>query len=381
MTTNTDELPLASAGKATASSGHPATLARFSWKQAAVWIIFGLFLVLFPFFAGKQWLSVGIFGLIISIGALSLNILSGYTGLASLGHAFFLGIGAYSCAYFGANLNWSFLLWLPLAGLIAGLIGLFIGVITLRFHGFYLSIVTLGLVFIGEYLFTNWKDISGGVNGRRTPAPALGDFSWANTSTFGPFELTRDQKYYFLVLPVTVLLVLFVRNVLRTHTGRAFQAVRDREVAAALMGINVARTRIIAFVFSTVLAGICGGLYASYLSYIQPNQWDLNFSIQFIAMVIIGGISTVNGSIIGAFFIVALPQIIDNYIGLLPFVQAGAGTGGITASDFKEIIYAVLLGIFLIFEPSGLVGIYHRIKARVKRSEFGKRLGIFTGSI
>lgn len=350
----------------------PVAAARSAWKQRALWLAFAVVLVLFPFFAGKQWLSVGVFGLIISIGALSLNVLSGYTGLASLGHAFFLGVGAYTCAYFGLNLNWSFLLWLPMAGLVAGIIGLAIGTITLRFRGFYLSIVTLGLVFIGEYIFMNWKDISGGANGRRTPAPALGDFSWANTSSFGPLELTRDQKYYFLVLPLTILVTIFVRNVLRTRTGRAFQAVRDREVAAALMGIDIARTRIISFVFSTVLAGLCGALYASYLSYIQPNQWDLSFSIQFIAMIIIGGISTVSGSIIGAFFIVALPQLIDNYIDLLPFVQKGAGTGGITAGDFKEITYAILLSLFLVFEPGGIIGIYRRTKARIMRSRPGK---------
>ncbi|HEX2909557.1 MAG TPA: branched-chain amino acid ABC transporter permease [Chloroflexia bacterium] len=372
MITGTGERPAATSPEKIASAGKKALSARATWLQRAARIIFGLLLVLFPFFTDKQWLSVGTFGLIISIGALSLNVLSGYTGLASLGHAFFLGVGAYTCVYFGLNLGWSFLLWLPLAGVVSGLVGLMIGVITLRFRGFYLSIVTLGLVFIGEYIFTNWKEVTGGVNGRRTPSPALGDFSWAHSSTFGPLELNRDQKYYFLALLLTVLVILFVRNVLRTHTGRAFQAVRDREVAAALMGINVARTRIVAFVFSTVLAGICGALYASYLSYIQPNQWDLNFSIQFIAMIIIGGAATVNGSIIGAFFIVAIPQLIDNYIDLLPFVQKGAGTGGITTSDFKEIIYAILLGIFLIFEPAGLIGIYRRLKARVMRSELGR---------
>lgn len=372
MTADTKEAAPVSTANPVVPIGLPAKAAKLAWKQWAMWTVFGLFLVLFPFFAGKQWLSVGVFGLIISIGALSLNVLSGYTGLASLGHAFFLGVGAYTCAYFGLNLGWSFLLWLPLAGLVAGLIGLAIGTITLRFRGFYLSIVTLGLVFIGEYIFMNWKDISGGGNGRRTPAPALGDFSWANTSSFGPLELNRDQKYYFLVLPLTILVVLFVRNVLRTRTGRAFQAVRDREVAASLMGIDIARTRIVSFVFSTVLAGICGALYASYLSYIQPNQWDLSFSIQFIAMIIIGGISTVSGSIIGAIFIVALPQLIDNYVDLLPFVQKGAGTGGITAGDFKEIIYAILLSLFLVFEPAGIIGIYRRSKARLMRSRLGK---------
>lgn len=370
MTTETKEV--LSASSSDSSGEHVVTAQNINWKKWLTWTVFALFLLMFPFFAGKQWLSVGVFGLIISIGALSLNVLSGYTGLASLGHAVFLGIGAYTCAYFGLNLNWSFLLWLPLAGLVAGLVGLGIGMITLRFRGFYLAIVTLGLVFIGEYVFLSWKDISGGVNGRRTPTPAIGDFSWANTSSIGPLELTRDQKYYFLVLPITILVIVFVRNVLRTRTGRSFQAVRDREVAAALMGINVARTRIISFVFSTTMAGLCGALYASYLSYIQPNQWDLNFSIQFIAMIIIGGVSTVSGSIIGAIFIVALPQLIDNYIGVLPFVQKGAGTGGITAGDFKEIIYAAFLSLFLLFEPAGIIGIYRRLKARIMRSGFGK---------
>ncbi len=342
------------------------------WKR---WLFWGLLLavvLIYPFVAGKLWLSIGVFGLISAIGALGLNVLLGYTGLASLGHAFFLGIGGYCAIYFGGNLGWSFLLWIPLAGLIAGVVGLLIGALTLRFRGFYLTVVTLGLAFIGGHIFLNWKDLTGGVSGKKVPAPTFGDFSWATTSAVGPVDLTRDQKFYFLVLPILALLALFIANVIRTRTGRAFQAVRDREIAAELMGINIARTKVISFVVSSVLGGICGALYASYLSYVQPEQWNLSLSIEFVAMIIIGGVASISGSIIGAILLTAIRPLIDNLADILPFVQKGAGTGGITVADLNEIIYALFLGIFLIFEPTGIAGIYRRVKGRVLRSKFGK---------
>ncbi len=356
-------LPLASALAPTAAD-------RYRLLRWGLWAVFAVLLVVYPFLAVnvKPWLPIANFGLITAIGAIGLNVLLGYTGLASLGHAFFLGVGAYTAIYFGGakNLGWSFLLWLPLAGIVAGIIGLGIGALTLRFRGFYLTVVTLGLAFIGGHIFLNWKDLSGGVNGTKVPVPTIGDFSWATKSTLGPFELTKDHKFYFLVLPILLLVVLFTRNLMRTRMGRAFQAVRDRESAAALLGVNVARTKIAAFVFSSVLGGICGALYASYLSYTNPDQWNLNFSIQFVAMIIIGGVASVSGSIIGAVLLAAVPQLIDVFADKLPFIQQGAGSG-LTSGDFKEIIYAFFLGVFLLFEPSGIIGIYRRLKAGIVR--------------
>ncbi len=363
----------------TLATSAPASAGR-KWLKWSIWGLFGLLLLAYPFVAinVRPWMTIANLGIILAIGALGLNVLAGYTGLASLGHAFFLGVGAYTCMYFGGNLGWSFLLWLPLAGVIAGVIGLLIGAITLRFRGFYLTIMTLGMVFIGGHIFLNWKEISGGSQGKSVPAPAIGDFTWAKPSAIGPIDLNRDQKFYFLALPILILAIIFVSNLMRTRMGRAFQAVRDREVAAELMGIDASRTKITAFVVSSVLGGICGALYGSFLTYLQPEQFGgingLEFSIRFIAMIIIGGIASVPGAIIGALLLTAAPELISTFSEAIPFIQKGAGTGGITSNNLSEILYALLLGVFLIFEPTGIIGIYRRIKARVLRSKIGKYL-------
>ncbi len=341
---------------------------RTAWIGWVSWLVLAVVVLWFPFFTGgdrslRNWLVIVTQGLIWATGAIGLNVLTGYTGLASLGHSFFLGVGAYAAAYFGGNLGWSFLLWLPLSGIVAGLVGLVIGFLTLRFRGLYLTVVTLGLVAIGIHVFTNWKDLSGGSSGRSFPAPAIGDFNWKDTvSHLGPLDLTRDQKYYFLALPLLVLVALFTNNAMRTRMGRAFQAVRDREVAAELMGINAARAKIIAFVFSSVLGGMSGALFASYLRQVQPDFWDLNLSVQFIAMIIIGGIATISGAILGAVLLTALPEIVSTFAEKLPFVQHEAGGSGLTVPDLSRIIYALCLALFLVVEPGGLTGIFRRVK-------------------
>jgi branched-chain amino acid transport system permease protein len=364
MSTKTDAPATTQKPPAGAGLAAPAT----DWRKIVGWTILGLAAVIAPFVAGRLWTGILTQGVIIAIGALGLNVLTGYTGLASLGHSFFLGVGAYTAAFFGGNLGWSFLLWLPLAGIVAGLVGLGVGALTLRFRGLYLTMVTLGLVFIGVHIFLSLRDLSGGSQGRSFPAPALGDFKWNDaTSTLGPLEFTRDQKFYFLALPLLVLIVLFTSNMMKTRIGRAFQAVRDRQVAAELMGINAANTKIIAFVFSSVLAGICGALFASHLRRVQPDFWSLELAILFIAMIIIGGIATVGGSILGALLLMALPQIVETFAEFLPFVQQGVSGGGITKGDLTEIIYALFLALFLVFEPTGLVGIYRRVTGRFSK--------------
>lgn len=354
--------------------------------QRLIWLIVGAVVVLgFPFVLGgnKEWLSVAVFGLIASIGALGMNVLTGYTGQASFGHGFFLGIGAYTAAVFGGisrgsggpyGLGLPFFVWIPLAGLVAGLIGLLVGPLALRLKGLYLALATVSLVFIGLHLFSNLKDITGGSGGRQFPAPKIGDLSFATGGQLGPFTLNRDQLYYFLVLIVLALCTLFIRNVMKSRAGRAFMAVRDREIAAELAGINLARTKVTAFVFSSVLAGMAGALYGSYLRYTEPDLWGLNLSIQYTAMIIIGGVGSVSGSIVGALLLTALPQLIYILTGsnpwnlnLVPFVSTEAATsGGMTISLFNQLLYALFLILFLLFEPQGCVGIYRRLVYRFK---------------
>jgi branched-chain amino acid transport system permease protein len=340
-----------------------------TWRR--VWLgVLGAVALAFPFLAGRFWLTVANFAAIAAIGALGLNVLAGYTGQVSLGHAFFLGAGAYTAAYLGGDLHWPFWVWIPAAGVVAALFGAVVGPTALRLKGLYLAIVTLGLVFVGNHAFNNLRGLTGGPAGRRMPAPALGGLDFATGAELGPLTLTRDHLYYFLTVALLVLAVVFVANVIRTRPGRAFRAVRDRELAAEIVGVGLARTKVSAFILSAFLAGVAGALLASYLRYVIPDYWDLLLSIEYVAMIIIGGVGTILGSLLGAAFVVALPRIIDTLSDQIPFLRASGGHGGITVHDFNAILFGVLIIVFLVFEPDGLAGIYRRVQTYFKAWPF-----------
>ena len=313
-----------------------------------------------PFVLDAFWLSTLVFILIAAIGALGLNVLTGYTGQVSLGHAFFLGVGAYTAAFLGDH-GVNAAIWLPAAGVAAGLAGLVIGPTALRLRGLYLAIVTIGLVFIGAHLFVNIPSITGGPAGRSIPQPQWGpaDFAGNGLTVFG-LTIDRNGCYYFLSLLLLVLAMLFVHNMMRSRAGRAMQAVRDREVAASLMGVNLARAKLTAFVVSSFLAGLCGALYSAFLFHVDPGQWDLFLSIQFVAIIIVGGIGTIWGAILGSLFISGLPAILDRYSDFVPFLQHSAGGGGINVGDATNLVYGVLIVVFLVAEPGGLIGLVAR---------------------
>src|SRR5579859_2968334 len=230
-------------------------------------------------------------------------------------------------------------------------------------QGFYLGIVTLALVFIGQYLFMNLRGITGGPQGRTFPVPAFGDFSFSQQNDFLGLALTPGQQYFLLLLVILGLAALFVGNVMRSRAGRVFRATRDHEVGAAVMGINLFEAKMGAFILSSFLAGIAGALLASYTSYITPNYWDLTLSIQFVAAILIGGIASIWGSLLGAAFVFGLPQVID-YFSLLP---TGSAAGGLTSGNLNALIYGFLIIVFLLFEPGGVIGLVHRCQALIRK--------------
>lgn len=320
-----------------------------------------------PFVLDAFWLSTADFILIAAIGGLGLNVLTGYTGQVSLGHAFFLGIGAYTAAFLSDH-GINAAIWIPGAGIAAGLLGLLVGPIALRLRGLYLAIVTIGLVFLGTHLFVNIPSITGGPAGRATPQPQWGpaDFGGDGLTVAG-LTFDRNGCYYFLSLLVLVLAMWFVHNLMRTRTGRSMQAVRDREIAAELMGVNVARAKLASFVVSSILAGVCGALFSAFLFHVDPSQWGLLLSIQFVAIIIVGGIGTVWGALLGSVFITGLPAILQQYSDSLPFLQHSAGEGGIAVSDATNLLYGLLIVVFLVVEPRGLMGIVARANASIGR--------------
>ncbi len=312
--------------------------------------------------------------MIAAMATLSLNILSGYTGLISLGITFFMGIGAYTAAWLGGphpffpgdpvGLNLSIFIWLPAAGVVAALTGALVGPTALRLKGFYLAIVTLALVFIGLYLFKNARAITGGPQGRIFPTPSFGDLSFSSpTPVFGVL-LTTNQWYFLLLTPLLALMALFVHNVMRSRAGRAFQAVRDNETGAAIIGVNLFQAKMSAFIFSSFLAGIAGALWASYPGgYAEPNTWNLILAIQFVAAMLVGGVASVWGSILGAAFVFGLPLALDTF-SLIP--QSTSNTG-LTSGDLSAILYGLLIILFMLFEPTGVIGFIRRVTSLIQR--------------
>jgi branched-chain amino acid transport system permease protein len=335
------------------------------WSRAGVLVLLVLGVYLPLTIKSDFWLGVLVDTAIFAIGAIGLNLLTGYTGQVSLGHAFFIGTGAYCAVFFGSHEHLPLLVWLAAAALVGGLIGGLIGPFALRLRGNYLAVVSLGLVFLGLHIFTNWTQLTGGPQGTSVAAPLkLGPVNFGGL-TVGNTVYTRNQSFLLLVLVVLALCALVGKNIVRTRPGRAMQAVRDRDVAAEVIGVSLARYKIGAFVVSSAMAAVAGALFASHQQYVEPTAWDLVLSIQYIAIIIVGGIGTIFGSILGAFAIAVIPQLVDRFSRDIPFVASSATTHGfqITVFEFNQLVFGVLIVAFLVLEPRGLAAVWLRIKA------------------
>ncbi|MGE4428898.1 MAG: branched-chain amino acid ABC transporter permease [Solirubrobacteraceae bacterium] len=333
------------------------------------WARFGLVLLIVgwalvpQFVTDDFWLSVLNYAGIAAIAALGLNLLTGYTGQISLGHAVFLGVGAYAAAQIGEGGDIPLVVWLPAAALIGGLVGAAIGPFALRLRGNYLVIVTLGLVFIGEHVFRNLKDVTGGNTGTSVSAsPSIGPLDFTDLSLGGQ-AYSREQGWFWLIWALVAMTALMTKNIVRTRPGRAIQAIRDRDLAAEVVGIEIGRHKIWVFAISSAFAAAAGALYGSYQEYVSPDEWNLFLSIQYIAIIIVGGIGTVFGTVLGALFIGALPSIIEEYSHSIPGVAAEAGDSGISVYSLNQAIFGVLIVAFLLLEPRGLAAIWLRVKA------------------
>ena len=345
----------------TTAYGHDLVLWRSRPAQAGALLVLAVF-VAAPFVVGNYWTTVLVYGGIASIGAIGLNLLTGYTGQVSLGHAFFLGAGAYAATVFAGQWGWPFPFWLIGAAAVGGIVGGVVGPFALRLRGNYLVLVSLGLVFIGQYLFENWHSVTGGLTGVPVRAPvSLGTVDIASLSMFGE-RLTRNQGYYLFVWAAVLVLGLAAKNITRSRPGRALQAIRDRDLAAEVIGVSLVQYKVGAFVVSSAYAACAGAIYASFARYVSPLDFTLFLSIQYVAMIVVGGVGSILGSILGALFLTALPRIIESAAGQLPFVSQGGGDAGITVFTLNQALFGLLIVAFLVFEPWGLVEIWRRIK-------------------
>ncbi|TAK36923.1 MAG: branched-chain amino acid ABC transporter permease [Chloroflexota bacterium] len=306
------------------------------------WVLFVLFFVLLAvlpvILPSRFMVSLILIG--ISIVALhGLNLVTGYAGQISLGHAAFMAVGAFSSAYFVVQLHWPFWVALPLAGVVAAVVGMIFGVPSLRIKGFYLALATLAAHFVIIFVINRLPQI-GGALGQLVPRPA-----------FGGLVINDDVKYYYMVVSVAVIMTFFAKNLVRTNIGRALVAVRDSDLAAEVMGVDVFRYKVLAFGLSAFYAGIAGALLAFYMGMANTQYHQLNDAIWYLGMLVVGGLGTTMGPIFGAIFF----QIIQEFVTFLgpaihssfPFVVPEVSSG------LSLIVWALIVLLFLIFEPRG----------------------------
>ena len=317
---------------------------------------FLVFLLAWPFLVKSAFLWVTLQILIAVIGAVGLNILTGFTGQISLGQGAFLGVGAYTSAYITAKLGLSFWVGVPAAGLVTAMAGMVFGIPSLRLKGLYLAIATLASQFILEWVFLRWESVTGGSYGIVIPRPSLGGYVFES-----------DRSYYYIVLLIAVAMVLFAANLMRTRTGRAFMAVRDHYISAEIMGINLFKYRILSFAISSFYAGVAGALYGHSLRFVSSEQFNIEVSIVYLAMIIIGGLGSILGSIYGAVFMILLPKLLT-----IVTAKLAVGIPGIAelATALEQGIFGAIIIVFLIFEPDGIAHRWKMVKAYWKLYPF-----------
>jgi branched-chain amino acid transport system permease protein len=317
------------------------TLARASLAA------FLIFLVLLPLGASSYWMDVANRIGIAVIAATGLNILTGFTGQISLGNAAFLSVGAYSTAALTAR-GVPFLIAVLSSGLISAIVGMVFGFPSLRLKGLYLAIATLAAHFIVEFTVVHWESMTGGVNGISIAPPRILGYAFDN-----------DRKIYFPILALTVGMLWFAKNLFRTRMGKAFVAIRDQDISAEVMGVAVFRHKLLSFAVSSFYVGVAGSLLAFQARIISPENFPLGVAIDQLGMIIIGGLGSILGSILGAIFITLLPELLRLATGVLG--QSFPGLVQLFAS-LKLGVFGLTIVLFLIFEPDGMAARWHRIK-------------------
>jgi branched-chain amino acid transport system permease protein len=327
-----------------------------------------ILLAIAPFVLSSYMVSQLVFVCIYATVGVALLILTGFTGQASLGHAAFFAIGAYTAAYL-QQFNVPFPVYFLATGLLAGGVGAIVGFPALRLQGIYLVIATISFAFIVEEILARWESVTHGNEGMRV-----------KTLEFLGTHVPRDSPaFYFLCLTVLILTIFGALNLLRSPTGRAFIAIRDSETAARSMGINVSVYKVKSFAISAAITGFAGCLFAHKLSFLSPEMFTLQLSIEFIIVILIGGAFALHGAVLGAIFIVMIDPFLtylkDDMPGLMGGIATALGAGSsrathiqdsaaavASANGLKGAIYGVIIVLFVLFEPLGLYGRWLKIK-------------------
>ncbi|MEO8298588.1 MAG: branched-chain amino acid ABC transporter permease [Burkholderiales bacterium] len=327
--------------------------------QAFWYSLLSLALLSAPWVFTEYWLSQLTFIMIYGVIGLGLMLLSGYTGLFSMGQAAFMAVGAY-CEAILTSAGWPVPVSLAVVAAITAITGTIIGIPALRIRGMYLGIATLAFGFVVVEILARWDSITGGNAGLTVGAPVL----------LGDQKITSPQSFYLLCLVVAALATLFTLNLLRSSVGRAFVAIRDSEISAQSMGINIARYKTLSFSISAGLSGIGGALYAHKLQFISPEQFDIIQSLDLLLLVVIGGLGSIQGAFFGAIFLITMPQLISLGKDLLPS-SIGEATG------LQGMVYGLVLVAFVLFEPLGIYGRWIKIRTYLQLGLFYRK-GMFS---
>ena len=350
-----------------------------AWVRLALLLAALVVLLLLPVFLEAFWLRTGfaVFGAI--IGAIGLNLLVGNTGQLSLAHAFFLAVGAITYVYVAGEpgtgaevtdgLGLPPVLGMVLGVLLAGLAGLVFSPIAARLRGIYLGVASLGLVFIGQHVLNTWTSVTGGFNGRSAPQFDLFGISFGSNEPYlavagVPYD--GPERLWYLGLFLAIGAYLFAANLLRSRPGRALMTLRDSEVAAAVMGVDVQRYKAKVFLVSSMYAGLAGVLYALYIGSVAPESFALDLSVLYLAMIVLGGLGSVGGAVLGALFVTSLPILFQEYADALPFISE-PGEGGVSAGQAARLLFGLAIILVVLFEPAGLVGFANRFRRRGRR--------------
>jgi branched-chain amino acid transport system permease protein len=313
---------------------------------------------LLPFLAGDYGISILTLICAFTIGMLGLQIITGYCGQISIGHAAFMGVGMYTVGILQRHFGLSFWVCLPLAGLVPMFIGMMFGLPALRMKGLYLAFATLAAHFVIVYVISNWRSVTNGTDGMWMKRP--GNLLGINFQT--------DRNYYLLVLSITIIMTYLATNLARSKLGRSFVAVRDNDIAAEVMGINIAYTKIMAFGIGCFFAGIAGALGGAYYEYVNIEWFGLDDSIWYLGFLVVGGFGSIFGAIAGA----TVWKVMDEFSTFVtPLTEIFLGGAAFYASAaFSLIFYSLIVIIFLVFEPRGIAHRWEIIKRSYRLHPF-----------
>ncbi len=328
-------------------------------KQWLTWGIFVLLLLALPLIlnitGSRTWLIFINFTFLTIIAVLGLNVITGMSGQISLGHSAFIMVGGYTVAILTVKAEWSFWLALVAGVLVCGAVGIVVATPAMRLKGFYVAVVTLAFFVIAQYVI-KILDITGGIDGLiGIPYPTIGGLKFNN-----------DVSWYYLLFFFTVLCILASANLMRSRFGRTFLAVRDNDITASSLGINVSVTKIRAFFIGALFAGLSGGLWTSYVSLIRLDQFTIWDSIWYVGMIIIGGAGSTAGTVMGVVFLLLIKQVLHviSFSGLVPLSSN-------LSVAITYAVYGVAIILCISFQPYGLIAMWRKAKAKYKRWPFG----------